>query len=63
MCPLSPGYRSRFSTMHVEAVPSSQKECNVSTVLHEAVYRMIVFLITHSIDTSDYTGDQRKPIF
>ena len=49
--------------MHVEAVPSSQKECNDFTVLHEAMYRMILFLITHYIDTSAYTRDQRKIIF
>jgi hypothetical protein len=30
--------------MHVEAVPSSQKEWNDFTILHEAMNRKIVFL-------------------
>jgi hypothetical protein len=30
--------------MHVEATPSSQKEWNDFTLLHEAMYRKIVFL-------------------
>jgi len=48
--------------MHVEAVPSTEKEWNGFTVLHQATYRKLVFL-NYAVDISAYTRDQRTDRF